>query len=406
MENTYIVLAGKIVTVSEIGTVLNGALIVQNGKIAGVLEGDLAKKFFPSFPTFDFSDKVITPSMVDCHTHLLEFAPGSLYPITEETQLHAGSFILVKALMSGITGFGEQICGHPQSLYSITDYKNAVKELPLDIAFAATSISIGFKSLAHFTSITKSQPVEKEDLIRARILFKMAGESDYPGENLFLNATPANFTKDVVPRAGELIYSEGELKDIVRLFHSQGKEIGVHVAGEKGIDMALNTGVDVLHHAHGINDRQLQRAAENGVKVVATPLGGTHIEPNSPEDILQLVHAGIETSIATDAYLPPYPDVDWLPYKDQSLKGPEVLMEISQPSMKKLQENGCDENDILKLITSNPAKLIGGENKFGKLRPGMDANFIITEGIPGLEITNPEKIKSVYYHGKCVIKRD
>ena len=53
--------------------------------------------------------------------------------------------------------------------------------------------------------------------------------------------------------------------------------------------MALDAGFDVLHHAHGITNELLEKASKQRVKVVATPMGGTHLMPNSPEDILKLV---------------------------------------------------------------------------------------------------------------------
>ena len=405
MKDTYIIHAKKIVTVSEKGTIENGAMIVQDGKIAGIIERNFSKKLYPTIPVLDYTDYVITPSLVDCHTHLLEFAPNSLYPVTKETQLHAGRAILMKVLMAGITAIGEQVCGHPQSAFSIDDYRAACAGLPIDISFAATSISIGFEELAHFTSITQSRAVCKADLINAYIIHQMAKNSDYPGENLFLNATPANFTAEVVPRAGELIYTRKELQQIVRTFHHVKKQIGVHVAGEEGIDMALDTGVDVLHHAHGITKEQLEKASRLGVKVIATPLGGTHLKPNSPEDVVELMDDEIETSIATDAYLPPYPNVDWLPFEAGGLQGPDVLMKISNPSMKLLKEKGYNENDILALITANPAKVLGKGNRFGKLQRGMDANFIVAEGIPGLEMVEVEGIRKVFFRGKMVVER-
>lgn len=307
--------------------------------------------------------------------------------------------------MAGITAVGEQVCGHPQSYFSIDEYREATSGLPIDVSFAATSISIGFEELAHFTSITQSKAVRKKDLVDPFITHQMAKNSDYAGENLFLNATPANFTADMVPRAGELIYTLKELKQIVRTFHHQKNQIGVHVAGEEGIDMALDAGVDVLHHAHGITREQLERASGLGVKIIATPLGGTHVEPNSPDDILDLMEHEIKTSIATDAYLPPYPNVDWLPFEDSNLQGPDVLMKISHPAMKLLKEKGYNENDILALITANPATVLGKGDKFGKLQRGMDANFIVAEGVPGLEITEVDAIRKVFYRGKLVVER-
>ncbi|GAA0607754.1 imidazolonepropionase [Virgibacillus siamensis] len=405
MDNVYVIRAGKLVTVSSLGTIYDGAMVVRDGMIEAVGDWDTLHQQFPSLRVMDYSDLVVTPSLVDCHTHLLEFAPGSLYTITAETHFMAGKSLLLHALTSGITALGEQICGHPKSVFSINDYRNAVKDFPMDITFAATSISIGFSELAHFTSITGAKSVSQSDLSNPQLIKDMASRNDYPGENLFVNATPANFTAIDVPRAGEIIYTLDELKEIVGIFHQQGKEIGVHVAGEKAIDMTLDAGVDVLHHAHGITDEQIAKAKSQGSKIVATPMGGTHLEPNSPENIVKLVENNIDVSIATDAYLPPYPEVDWLPFKTQALQGPDVFMLIAQPGMKLLQRNGYDENQTLALLTANPASILGKGDQFGKLQIGMDANFLVADGIPGLEITDIESIQRVYFRGKFVVDR-
>ncbi|MCC3359214.1 amidohydrolase family protein [Bacillus sp. REN16] len=400
----YIIRGKKLVTVSNAGTIENGALLIQDGIIKEVGPWENLIKQFPEIEVIDCSNQVITPSLVDCHTHLLEFAPTSLYPVTPETHFLAGKAILFTALSSGITALGEQICGHPLCNFSIKDYRDSVADFPMDISFATTSISIGFEELAHFTSITGSTPVSQRDLSSPSLIKKMAENSDYPGENLFINATPANFTEDVVPRAGEIIYRPQELKEIVSIYHSAGKKIGCHVAGKEGIEMAIEAGFDVLHHAHGITDKQIDKVAEKGIQIVATPMGGTHLSPNSPEEIVRLVEKNIPVSISTDAYLPPYPGVAWLAFQDRSLKGPDSLILIASPSMK-LLKNSYNENEVLALLTSNPARILGKEKQFGRLEPGLEANLLVAEGIPGIEITDVEQIKKVFYKGLKVIDR-
>ncbi|MFJ8065758.1 amidohydrolase family protein [Psychrobacillus sp. NPDC096426] len=401
----YMIRAKKIVTVSQFGTIKDGAMVIENGKILDVGTWENVRKQHSSIHAIDYTNYVITPSLVDCHTHLLEFAPTSLYPVTPETHFIVGKTILFHALSSGITALGEQICGHPLCDFTIEDYRKAIHGMPLNVSFATTSISIGFDKIVHFTSITQSTAVRKKDLIDPFLVKQIAKESDYPGENIFINATPANFSANEVPNAGKLMYSLKEMKQIVDIYHQLGKKIGVHVAGKEGIEMALEVGVDVLHHAHGITDELIKKAANLGVQIVATPIGGTHLTPNSPEEVLKFVNENIAVSISTDAYLPPYPGVAWLPYPDQSLKGPDQLMLIANPSMRLLKQNNYDENTILALLTNNPAVILGKEKQFGRLERGLDANFLVAEGIPGLEITETEKIKKVFYQGKMVINR-
>ncbi|MEC1525341.1 amidohydrolase family protein [Neobacillus niacini] len=402
----YLIRSKKLVTVSQLGTLENGAMVIENGKIAVIGRYDELKVQFPETDVIDCSNYVITPSLVDCHTHLLEFAPTSLYPVTPETHFLAGKAILLHALSSGITALGEQICGHPLCDFSKEDYQKAVRNLPIDVSFATTSISIGFENLSHFTSITQSRGVTQYDLSDPVLVQMIALESDYPGENIFINATPANFTEKEVPRAGEIIYTLEELQKIVNIYHRLGKRMGAHVAGEEGIQLALDAGVDVFHHAHGITNKQMEKAAKQGVKIVATPMGGTHLQPNSPEEILKLVKKDIPVSIATDSYLPPYHGTSWLPFQDQALKGPDVLMLIAHPAMRLLKKHHYDENKILALLTDNPAKLLGKEDVFGRLEVGLEANFLVAEGVPGLEFTEIDKIKQVFYRGVKVINRN
>ncbi|WP_144510345.1 amidohydrolase family protein [Bacillus sp. FJAT-22090] len=402
----YMIHAKKIVTVSNKGTLEDGAMVIENEKIIEVDTWKKISKAYISVLVIDYSQYVITPSLVDCHTHLLEFAPTSLYPVTPATHFVVGNAILFDALSSGITALGEQICGHPLCDFSIEDYREAARNMPMDISFATTSISIGFEELAHFSAITQSNGIKKEDLIDLSLVKKIAFESNYPGENIFINATPANFKPNEVPKAGTIIYSYEELEQVVNVYHQLGKQIGAHVAGEEGIEMALEAGIDVLHHAHGITDELIEKASKRGVRIVATPMGGTHLKPNSPEEILKLVRNNIPVSISTDAYLPPYLGVSWLPYQEQSLKGPDQLMLIAQPSMQLLKKHHYDENEVLALITNNPAAILGKENQFGRLEKGLDANFLVTDGIPGLEITNNEQIKNVFYRGEKVIDRN
>ncbi|MEI4769162.1 amidohydrolase family protein [Psychrobacillus sp. FJAT-51614] len=405
MNNSYIVRGKKLVTVSKLGTLHDGAMLIENGKILDVGQWVNFRTQYLSIPVIDYSKYVITPSLVDCHTHLLEFAPRSLYPITSETHFLASKSILLHAISSGITAIGEQICGNPFCDFSKVDYQQAIHDLPINVSFATTSISIGFEKIAHFSFVTKSQIIKKDDLINPSLVKRIALASEYPGENIFINATPANFRKEEVPRAGEVIYSLEDMRLITDIYHSLDKKIGAHVAGEKGIELALEAGVDVLHHAHGISDEQLDKTSQKGLKIVATPMGGTHLSPNSPDEILRMVSKNIPVSISTDAYLPPYSGTSWLPFQNQALQGPDVLMLIAQPSMQLLKNNQYDENEILALITDNPAEILGKDHQFGRLEKGLDANFLVAEGIPGLEITEVEKLIKVFYLGKKVIDR-
>lgn len=405
MDREYIVKAKKIVTVGKDKTIVNGAMVIKEGKIIdiGKVEDIISK--YKELEIEDFGDLVITPSLIDCHTHLLEYAPSTVYPVTNETYNIAQKSLVLQALMSGVTTFGEQICGSPMTVSSVKDFKDIAKELPVNMVFSCNSITIGFKDLVNFTSVTGNNSVSKDKLIEDDTIMNLIENSDYPGENIFINATPANLTEDIVPRAGEVIYTQEELDKIVSIFHDKGKRIGCHVAGNDAIEMAIKARFDVIHHCHGITDNEINDVSNNKISIVATPLGGTHLKPNSPEEILKLIENKILVAIATDSYLPPYEEVSWLRFNDKEPKGSPELMIISNEAMKLLLDNGYDENEALSLITLNAAKILGVEDKVGSLETGKDADFIVSNGIPGIEFTNNSNIKRVYLKGRCLISR-
>ena len=405
MNSEYIVKAKKIITVSKDKTIVNGAMVVKDDKIIDIGKAEDIILKYKELEIEDFGEYTISPSLIDCHTHLLEYAPSTVYPVTAETYDLGQKSLILKALRSGVTTFGEQICGSPMTLASIKDFKEIANGLPVKIIFSCNTITIGFKNLANFTSVTRNEAVDKDKLIDNNTIENLINNSDYPGENIFINATPANLTEDIVPRAGEIVYTQEELNHIVKMFHDKGKRIGCHVAGKEAIKMALKAGFDVIHHGHEITDEEIKYASNSNILTVATPLGGTHLKPNSPDDIYKLVSNNVLVAIATDAYLPPYQGVSWLDFKDANPKGSPELMAISKPTMAKLVENGYDEDEALSLITLNAAKVLGIDKNTGSLEIGKDADFIVSDGVPGIDVTGEDKIERVYLKGKCLIKK-
>lgn len=87
-KNEYLVRAGKLVTASEdFGTLYDGAFAVEDGKIIDVDKYSTLKDKYPNFKILNYKNYTVTPSLVDCHTHLLEYAPPALFPVTEATHL-------------------------------------------------------------------------------------------------------------------------------------------------------------------------------------------------------------------------------------------------------------------------------------------------------------------------------
>lgn len=172
---------------------------------------------------YDYGEKVIIPSLIDCHCHLLEYAPGSLYPVTKETYLEAGRILLFNALLSGITSIGEQICGIPICKISIDDYIKLAKDSPVRVKFSLNSITIGTNDLSSYTCLHENEQVNKNLLSDVKLVSEIAIKNKFPRENIFINATPDNLPISSVAMADEIIFTEELIKSIVDIFHKKCK---------------------------------------------------------------------------------------------------------------------------------------------------------------------------------------
>lgn len=130
MKATRLIKAGKIVTVSSAGTIVNGCIAVADGKIVAVGPWEALVAAHPEAEILDYSDRTVTPGLVDPHVHTLEYGGSTALGAGELTQLAAGAALLVGALRAGVTTVGEQLLGHYLYRRPIEAYKEAVRGLP------------------------------------------------------------------------------------------------------------------------------------------------------------------------------------------------------------------------------------------------------------------------------------
>lgn len=391
----------KIVTVSNAGTITNGGVAIKDGQFAAVLSQEEIATY-KAKTRIDAQGMVLCPGLVDCHTHLMEFATEGVHKVSTQGQMMAAVVNLFTARKAGTVATGEHQLGHPLLSTPVSDYKATGKAFPGYTRVATGFCVIGTENLTITSAAAPGTLLSFSDLTDEHLTF-MAENSDYPGENLFLNATVANLPKDMAPRAGEPCFNQEQIRHFVEIFHQHGKKIGAHVEGPEAIKCFLDAGGDVVHHGHGLDAILAKRMGESKTPLVATCHGGTNAKPNSPEDIALAVAFGIPVSIASDAYLPKHPEADWLPEPPGYVYGPQHLMALAHPAMLYLYKMGCDENTLLAFITLNPAKVLGLADRIGSIEAGKDATFLLAKGIPGLEITDPEDIRAIYIQGEAFL---
>lgn len=390
----------RVITVSPRGTMDRGAVAVRAGLIAAVGGPELVGA--PARERLNASGMTLAPGLVDCHSHLMEYATAGVHRVGPAGQAMAGVVNLFKSRLAGIVGNGEHHLGHPDLIQPTAVYFDLARRFPGKVRVAAGFCVLGTDPLVVTASVRPGQVLTLDGLDLG-LVEEAARHSEFPGENLFVTATCANLPPELAPRAGELCFGTERIRDFVAVFHAAGKKVGGHVEGERAIRTFLDAGGDVLHHAHGLTPELTRRMAEAGAALVATPHGGTGSTPNSSDEIARAVAAGVRVAIASDAYLPKHPGAHWLNEPPGFEYGPQHLMALAAPAFRLLREWGRDDNDLLALVTRNPAEIMGLEG--GRIEPGRPADLILADGVPGLDFTDPEGIRKVFIDGAVFLNR-
>lgn len=392
---------GRLITM-ESPSEQSKALLIKDGIIADIIENNVAEKL-KAREVIDANGLIVMPGLVDCHTHLCEYATLGVHHVKGNSQKMAAMSNFLDCLKNGITTLGEHHLGHPVLSTPIGILKDTGRKASLNIKFATGTCCVGTEPLSYTSSLVPGKNLAFEDLDSSHIA-KLAAESEFPGENIFVNATVANLPCELVPNGGKRILDKDKIFEIVNTFHSLGKKIGAHIEGAESIQVFMDCGGDVIHHGHGATISQFEEMAKNDIYLVATPHGGTSSAPNTPEEIHQAIDAGVTTAIATDSYLPVHPKA--IGMDGLEVVGPKDFLKICKPTFNYLVQQGMSKIECLKLITKNAAKIMGLENITGSIAKLKQADIILCKGLPVFDFTDlQESVVMVIKDGQVEVDK-
>ncbi|HHY70596.1 MAG TPA: amidohydrolase family protein [Thermoanaerobacterales bacterium] len=376
--------------------------MVKDGIIVDIVDNDLAEKL-DAREVIDATGLVVMPGLVDCHTHLCEYATEGVHQVRGKSQKMAAVSNFLDCLKSGVTTIGDHHLGHPVLSTPIHVLKEAARNTVLTIKFATGTCCVGTEPLAYTSSLRPGSILTFDDLDDCHYA-KLAAESEFPGENIFITATVANLPSHLVPNGGKRILESEDIFKIVDIFHSLGKKIGAHIEGAENIPLFIDAGGDVIHHGHGAKTEHFDEMAQKNIYLVATPHGGTSNAPNTPEEIYNSLNAGVTTAIATDSYLPVHPEAFGM--DKLQIVGPKDFLKICKPTFEYLKQQGMNETECLKMITTNAAKIMGLEAEIGSIKTLKKADIILCKGLPVFDFTDTESIVIVIKDGLIEINKN
>ena len=392
----------------------NMMIVVSEGKITKISKND------PNVDGVDLKGKYIIPGLINLHVH----TPGSGFPKKKQTD----SKKIAKLVMSNplLQQIGKMLC------------KNAIKT---ELLSGTTTIrTVG--GLGHFDSQLRDK-VNSNKLIGPRIIScdsaitipggHMEGSVAYGALDdddfvrfiannvnagvdwIKIMITGGVLDAKVKGEPGEMKMTPEQVKLCCDTAHRLGKKVCAHVESPKGVEVAIENGVDSIEHGSSMSNEIVKRIKDEDKVLVCTlspaiPLakfspeitGGNDVQRYNSEVLLEgiidgtkkCLKAGVKVGFGTDTVCPFITHYDmW-----RELEYVHYLCSV-------------DRKECLYLCTLNNAEILDLQNETGSIEVGKSADFIVVNDNPldGFDtIRSPEIVvfKGKEYNQPKVKKSD
>ena len=399
---TLVIRAGRLVTDAALPARGPSSLVVTDGKIVAIGAADMA------LPTgakvVDLSTKTVMPGLIDAHVHLTQDSGLPWYATLRPkfSEPYAATTGLKNALITARAGFTTVRDAGGPTLASLA-MRDAVAEGSFPgprILVAGTPLSI---SGGHADATVGLAPELAEAINAAG---QNGGVCDTPEACAVIVRHTAAKGVDVIKFMAtggvlddgaiglEQHFTDAEMKAIVTTAHGVGLKAMAHAHGARGIEAAVNAGVDSIEHGTYLDDRGAKAMKAHGTWLVPTLMayeglklhvGKNFYTPNVEAKALETMKIvgrniavaqrnGVHIALGTDAAVYPH-----------GRNAEELALMV---------EHGMTPKDALIAATKGGAELLGVDRITGTLEPGKFADLIAIDGDPQ---TDPKAVLTVSY---------
>ena len=396
---TILIRNATVLTVTK-GTVENGNVLIENGKIAAIGKSVSA----PADATIvDATGKYLMPGIIDCHSHT------AIEGGVNEGTLSDSSMVNIKDVINP---------------YDINIYRALAGGLTISNVLHGSANAIGGQTIVVKLRWGKTAPEMIMEGAKPGIKFalgenpKRAGE---PQQNFFAQGTPAERRYPGTRMGVEEVIRESFAE--AKNYQAEWKEYNDRVArGEHPIpprkDLRLDPLVEVMErkryvHAHCYRADEIlmliRVADEMGFKIrtLQHVLEGYKVAR-------EIAEHGAGASTFSDWWAYKIEAFDATPYNAAMMTRKGVVVSVNSDSdelqrhlnleaAKTIRYGGMTPTEALAMVTINPAKQLGIDDKVGSIEVGKSADLALFDQDP---LSNYSKCLKVWIDGHEYFDRD
>src|SRR3954468_16630027 len=388
-----------VLTVTK-GTVQNGNVLIQNGKIAAIGKNISA----PSDATVvDATGKYLMPGIIDCHSHTAVEGGVNEGTVSDSSMVNIQDVIdpsdinIYRGLAGGLT-VSNVLHGSANAIGGQTEV--------IKLRWGKTAKEMAFEGAKPGIKFALGENPKRQGQPQPGFFNQgPAPERRYPGTRMGV--------EEVIRK------SFAEAKD----YETTWKDYNAKVArGEHPIpprrDLRLEPLVEVLEgsryvHAHCYRSDEilmlLRVADEMGFKIrtLQHVLEGYKVAK-------EIAAHGAGASTFSDWWSYKVEAFDAIPYNAAIMakKGvvvslnsddAELMRHLNSEAGKVMKYGGMSETEALAMVTLNPAKQLGIDNRVGSIEVGKDADLVIYDKFP---LSDYAKVQKVLIDGTVYFDRD
>jgi imidazolonepropionase-like amidohydrolase len=188
------------------------------------------------------------------------------------------------------------------------------------------------------------------------------------------------------------------VKAAVDVAHAEGKPVFAHPQNHTGVDNALAGGVDILAHTipterEGFTAHELARMRNQHTALIPTLTLWTTVVPDPAiqEKLVQAGVAELKSHFAQGGTILFGTDVGFIPNY-------ETTQEFE------FMSRAMGWRDILASLTTNPSTNFKAKTK-GRVEKGMDADLVILDADPSVDVRNLAKVAYTIRAGKIIYQK-